>query len=254
MFVWKPETYHAVRALFATGKSDYEIARIAGVPRSTVQKWRHKADSYSRPPVADPDAWQATDAPQAYCYLLGLYLGDGNVHGEDRTPILRFTMDGKYPSLIDEAVAALEDVFHPRSIGRYVRGGGAWVVLQICNRAVLKAFPQHGPGPKHARRIELAGWQRELAREHPGALVRGLIHSDGSRSINRFKTKLPSGRVAEYAYPRYFFTNVSADIRGIFCEHVELLGVRWSQSNRRNISVANKNSVAILDQVVGPKR
>jgi hypothetical protein len=49
--------------------------------------------------------------------------------------------------------------------------------------------------------------------------IRGLIHSDGSGVINRFETLLPSGRVAQYAYPRCFFTNYSADIRRIFCEH-----------------------------------
>jgi hypothetical protein len=35
----------------------------------------------------------------------------------------------------------------------------------------------------------------------------------GCRTINRFKTKLPSGRVASYEYPRYFFSNLSDDIR-----------------------------------------
>ena len=60
--------------------------------------------------------------------------------------------------------------------------------------------------------------------------------------------------MAEYEYPRYFFTNYSADIRGIFCEHCDLLGIRWTQSNARNISVSHRESVAILDEVVGPKR
>jgi hypothetical protein len=118
----------------------------------------------------------------------------------------------------------------------------------------MVAFPQHGPGRKHDRKIELTDWQLELTRAHPGALVRGLIHSDGCRTINRFSTKLPSGHTNEYAYPRYFFSNESADIRAIFCAHAELLGVRWSQSNRRNISISDKKSVAILDEVVGPKR
>src|SRR5829696_992913 len=35
-FVWDQERYAAVLALFGTGRSDYEIARITGVPRSTV--------------------------------------------------------------------------------------------------------------------------------------------------------------------------------------------------------------------------
>jgi hypothetical protein len=119
---------------------------------------------------------------------------------------------------------------------------------------VVSAFPQHGPGPKHSRPIELAPWQRALTHAHPAALVRGLIHSDGCRTVNRFKTTLPSGRVADYEYPRYFFSNLSEDIRAIFCEHCELLGVRWTQSNPRNISISHRDSVAILERVVGPKR
>ena len=88
----------------------------------------------------------------------------------------------------------------------------------------------------------------------PEPFLRGLIHSDGCRTVNRFKTKLPSGRVAEYAYPRYFFSDQSADIRGLFCEFCERLGVRWTQSNPRNISVSHRRSVALLDEFVGPKR
>jgi hypothetical protein len=116
-----------------------------------------------------------------------------------------------------------------------------------------RAFPQHGPGRKHLRKIELTDWQRAITHEHPKALIRGLIHSDGCRCVNRFETKLPSGRIAEYAYPRYFFSNLSEDIRRIFCEHCELLGIRWTASNARNISIAHRDSVALLDTFVGPK-
>jgi hypothetical protein len=114
-------------------------------------------------------------------------------------------------------------------------------------------FPQMGPGRKHERPIVLAPWQREIVDAHPWPFVRGLIHSDGCRTVNRFKTLLPSGRVAEYAYPRYFFSNLSADIRGLFCESCERLGLRWTQSNPRNISVSHRASVALLDEHVGPK-
>ena len=58
---------------------------------------------------------------------------------------------------------------------------------------------------------------------------------------------------ATYAYPRYFFSNLSADIRQIFCDHCELLGIRWTQSNPRNISISHRESVALLDTFVGPK-
>jgi hypothetical protein len=93
----------------------------------------------------------------------------------------------------------------------------------------------------------------EIVDRFPEQFLKGLIHSDGCRCVNRFKTKLPSGRVAEYEYPRYFFSNLSSDIRALFCEYCERLGVRWTQSNHRNISVSHRKSVAILDRFIGPK-
>ena len=81
-----------------------------------------------------------------------------------------------------------------------------------------------------------------------------LAGDDGCRTVNRFKTTLPSGRLAEYACPRYFFSNLSADIRGLFCSACDRLGLRWTQSNARNISISHRASVALLDEYVGPKR
>jgi hypothetical protein len=67
-----------------------------------------------------------------------------------------------------------------------------------------------------------------------------------------FYIELPSGP-RQYEYVRYFFTNYSADIRGIFCTSCDLLGIRWTQSNPRNISISQRGSVAVLDSFVGPK-
>jgi len=114
------------------------------------------------------------------------------------------------------------------------------------------AFPQHGAGKKHERAIALVGWQQHLVDRFPKQFLRGLIHSDGSRVVNRFQLKLASGS-REYAYPRYFFTNLSADIQRLFCESCERLGIRWTRSSYKNISVADRRSVALLDSFVGSK-
>jgi hypothetical protein len=106
---------------------------------------------------------------------------------------------------------------------------------------------------KHLRPIALEDWQQAIVDAHPRQFVRGLVHSDGCRTVNRFTTKLPSGQVAEYAYPRYFFSNLSADIRRLFCEACDALGVRWTLSNPRNVSVSHRDGVAILEEVVGAK-
>ena len=106
-------------------------------------------------------------------------------------------------------------------------------------------FPQHGPGRKHERKIELAPWQQELVDLDPRPLVRGLLHSDGCRVLNW---------VNGTPYPRYHFSNVSADIRGIFGRACDQLGIEWRPNNPCSLSVARRGSVALLDEFVGPKR
>lgn len=78
-------------------------------------------------------------------------------------------------------------------------------------------------------------------------MARGLIHSDGTRVLNRaVGSKYPP-------YPRYHFCNASADIRAIFGRACDALGIEWRQNNARNLSVAKRASVTMLDEFVGPK-
>jgi hypothetical protein len=87
---------------------------------------------------------------------------------------------------------------------------------------------------------------------HPWEFIRGLIHSDGCR-ITNWTTRLVAGVRKRYEYPRYFFTNLSADIIRLFTDALDHVGVEWRLANARNISVAKKASVALLDAHIGPK-
>jgi hypothetical protein len=198
-------------------------------------------------------SWRPPDR-YSYSYLLGLYLGDGylDVHASGRAQLL-IACDCTYPDVIESCRAAMQLVVTGAVVGIYPTQSESVRVVSTSRRwpAIL---PQHGRGRKHARPIVLEPWQREIVDAFPREFLRGLIHSDGCRTINRFKTRLPSGRVAEYQYPRYFFSNLSADIRALFCEYCERLGIRWTQSNHRNISISHRRSVALLDEFVGPKR
>src|SRR5579871_3601453 len=62
-------------------------------------------------------------------------------------------------------------------------------------------FPQHGPGMKHTRKIELAAWQQVIVDRYPGDFARGLFHSDGCRGMNRVRRTLAGGD-RWYEYPR----------------------------------------------------
>jgi hypothetical protein len=151
----------------------------------------------------------------------------------------------QYPDIISECAAAMRSVMPANtvSVQSYV-GGGNCAEVGSFSKSWPCLFPQHGSGPKHLRPIVLTGWQREIVERDPRPLIRGLIHSDGCRVRNK-----SMGR----SYLRYMFTNASADIRSIFCEACDQLGIVWRQPKERNISIARREGVALLDSFVGPK-
>lgn len=245
--------FEQVKRLTETSLSDYAVARATGIPRDTVRRWRLRDDAPGnlRAHVArfSPESY-----PTTYAYVLGLYLGDGHIWQTGKHSWrLGITLDAKYPGIIAESRSGLEVVFPGLPVCKNERRGTGAVILLVSSPLMLSAFPQHAPGKKHHRAIALADWQRDITVSQPRSFIRGLIHSDGSRCFNRFSMTMKDGSRKPYAYPRYFFTNYSADIRRIFCEHCELLGIRWTQSNPRNISISHRDSVAILDSFVGPK-
>ena len=186
--------------------------------------------------------------------MLGIYLGDGYVSkASSLSPVLEISLDPRYPGIVDECLWAVRlAVGAEAKASRRTTPKGEAIRLVATSPLWPLVFPQHGAGKKHERVIALASWQQDLVDRFPRQFLRGLIHADGSRVINRFQVNLVSG-LREYAYPRYFFTNLSADIQGLFCASCARLGIRWTRSSDKNISVADRRSVALLDSFVGPK-
>jgi hypothetical protein len=183
-----------------------------------------------------------------------MYLGDGCLYVGRGRVRLQIALDSGHPRVVDDCWTAMVLSMPTMRPWRSRRRDSNAIDVKVNGKLWLHAFPQHGKGRKHERPIVLEQWQQEIAAQHAGDFIRGLIHSDGCRTVNRFKTKLPSGRVAEYAYPRYFFSNLSEDIRGLFCATCDMLGVRWTLSNPRNVSVSHRDSVALLDELGCAKR
>jgi hypothetical protein len=251
------EDVHEVFRLHAVGLSARAIADGTGVPASTVKRWlRADIQTILRSPgrSAQRDCADGCAAVHglpgaAYAYLLGMYLGDGHiVHNHRGVYRLEVACCASYPNIVEDCAAAIAQVLPSCAVGRRRRPG---VILVGCYSKHLPClFPQHGPGPKHRRPIALEPWQERLALgEHPDRFVRGLLHSDGWRGINRVRGT--NGK--RYEYPRYQFCNHSADIRDLFVGACARLGVRTRQMNAYNISVAARDSVAILDRFVGRK-
>jgi hypothetical protein len=243
-----------VARLAAEGLNNCQIERETGIPRRTISDWRNGrgGDGPAARAVSTCAVCAGTPErlpPTSYAYLLGAYLGDGHIV-ELARGVHRLTI---YCSLIHINVAwwitrATEDV-----IGRRVTMRPDPVENVLYVQSYWKhwpcLFPQHGPGRKHNRRIALAPWQQRIVDAHPDQLVRGLIHSDGWRGINRIRHPKRT-----YEYVRYGFTNRSGDIRRIFCDACDSLRVDWRVMKADTISIAKRDSVARFDEFVGPKR
>ncbi|RLV08258.1 hypothetical protein CTZ27_05390 [Streptomyces griseocarneus] len=247
--------------LLRGGAKNADVARALNVPLGTVSYWRH-VDRSKRgecPGAHNPrcprcDGRELDEA--AYAYLLGLYLGDGHIiqYAGHRVPSLMITCSDCWPGLMDDCEKAMRAVLPDNSVCR-VRSKGCHNV-KIYSKHLWCLFPQHGPGKKHNRRIALEPWQQQIVDEYPWEFIRGLVHSDGCR-ITNWTTKVVGGVRKRYEYPRYMFANKSDDIRKLYCDTLTKVGVQWSTlargSDPFNISVARKESVALMDAHIGPK-
>lgn len=240
LITYSRERIDEALALVAEGRNYLQVSKLTGISRSAIRDWSDgKLPQLARVEgarSADPRCSICMGTPGAlstgsYAYLLGLYLGDGCLSESNKGVfLLRITCCNAYPDLMDECELAISDVLSNK-VGRVRLTGCTEVHAGWKHWPCL--FPQHGPGPKHKRSIVLADWQRDIVQRMPAPFVRGLIHSDGCRVLNW---------VNNTPYPRYHFSNTSADIRGLFGWACDLLGVDWRPNNATNLSVARRDS------------
>ncbi len=155
-----------------------------------------------------------------YAYLLGVYLGDGNIVKQRRCYSLRVCLDSIYPGIIGEAARAM-------SFSREYRLGWADIARpDASDRLLLEelavSLPSAWAGSKALALDRASRMAARIVSAAPGWFLRGLIHTDGWRGLNRVHVK---GR--DYAYPRYQFSNCSDDIRRLFTDACDLLGAQW---------------------------
>ena len=238
----------AALRLLDEGLSLSTVSRITGANRSTLRAWRDKprarrTSACFRCEDADVDE-------RAYAMLLGHYLGDGCLSQAARYYAFRVSCDAKYPGII-ATVGDLMRRVRPGIRVFEVRASGA-VVVQSHWQHWPCLFPQHGPGRKHERPIRLQPWQQRIVDDHPADLLRGLFHSDGSRT-NNWATRTVGGERKRYDYPRWEFVNSSDDIIDICTAALDALGLRWTRPRINSVSVARATDVGRLDELIGSK-
>ena len=259
------EEYHRILTLWEAGENKLGIERITGIPRATVRDCINRYGSIAgleanrdRASRSKPDEvlkriknTQDIAIQKAYAYLLGIYLGDGYIVRNERVYFLRIFLGSVYPDIIQFCAKAI-NVILPENKVNVLKQKHANCVEVICSHKFWpEILPQSGTGRKHNRVIILEEWQQQIVDTYPLEFFRGLYHSDGSRFSNVVKGK---------DYPRYQFTNHSDDIRKLFCDTCDKLGIHWTVKYRKSLGesatdifISKHKDVEYLDQVVGPK-
>ncbi|MEL6406200.1 MAG: helix-turn-helix domain-containing protein [Chloroflexota bacterium] len=243
------DEYRQILRLWDAGESKLGISRKLGIPRGTVRYCIDKFNSenglgeyISR---QKESSWQSQISintfRQAYAYVLGMYLGDGYIATHPRTYRLRVFLDARYPLIIRELKKCIKILAPENKQQSYTRDG--CVEIGVYSNHWVEMFPQHGKGAKHERYITLEKWQQDIIDEFPIAFLRGLIHSDGTRI---------EPVINDTIYPRYQFSNVSGDIRNLFCDTLDKLEINWTYWGIA-VAVARRDDVAFLDKHIGPK-
>jgi hypothetical protein len=239
------------------GVSDAENAALHGVAVKSIRRWRRLYQRRGLPrgqQHTSAPCPRCTDAPldaPAYAELLGWYLGDGYIsHGRRGVWNLHVYNDETYVELNEHIADLMRRV---KTGGRpHTRCMPGCLVTTVSWKHWLCLFPQHGPGRKHERSIVLEPWQREIAQRHPGDFLRGLFHSDGSRTAN-WARRMVKGQPKRYDYPRWEFVNRSDDILALCTWALDLCEISWRRPRIVCIAVSRRDDVRRLDELIGLK-
>lgn len=245
-----PDVRREALARLATGnESQRTVAQQLGVSPSTVSWWANgggsgEAGRRHRARCDRLSPWTVLTERPHWAYLFGVYLGDGSIDTEGR---LGFFLDEAYPGIISEVDRALRRIGVDRP----------WHVRKPGCRAIMagklgwdRHFPT-GRGPKHTYRLTLAPWHSEAVIHVPQVVLRGLLHSDGCRYLNRVRSTTGQW----LSYPSYSFNNRSRDVHAIFEACCQRLGLRPTiASGGLTRQLAKRVDVALVDLFVGPKR
>jgi hypothetical protein len=247
VFVHEYEVKMAALELLAVGHNDCEVARRLGIPRTTVRDWRRPTYIRKAETTICPRCWRPSRpiafSPADYSELLALYLGDGHIVRTGRSDRLRIFLDTRYGEIIADACTLLRRCFPAHSIGRSRSRKGTTTMLSLYCTHLACLFPQHGPGKKHERSIVLEGWQAEIVEREPWPFLRGCIRSDGCVFVNR---------TGPYSYLSYEFSNRSMQIRELFMDACDRVGVEY-RGYPRYVRIYRRPSVALMQENVGLK-
>lgn len=158
--MYDPAVRNDACARMVRGESFRQVSHSTGIDQFVLRNWYYgpKRDSRREPCPRCASPPQLPEPGRDYAYLLGLYQGDGwiSFSGDPAKNVwvLRIACADAWRGLLDECIAAVAAI-RPANKVNTVQSDGCKVVV-AASRHWPCLFPQHGPGRKHNRKIELA--------------------------------------------------------------------------------------------------
>jgi intein-encoded DNA endonuclease-like protein len=169
--------------------------------------------------------------PEAYAYILGLYLADGVVTNNPRTKRLRISLHSENDlRVIEKCIHNLKLLFPENKTTPHKRTKSKCVDVSLYNSKLNEYFPQCGVGPKHTRKLELVNWQKEIIHSNLKDFLAGLFDGDGSFYMNRKRNVMCAQ-----------FTNKSQDILQWCKSGLDSIGIEYCETYPKS-----KNGTGVL--------
>lgn len=257
------QEYIKVKELKDKGLSKSQISREMNIPRGTISEWilygfcprafsenGLKTNRYEE--INIENYFITEELQKAYSHILAVYLSDGYIdkmpHKKDVYRI-RFFNDRKYPINTEEWRSNLNALL-PKNKCTTRQQEKANCDFVVCYSKYLPIlFPQHGPGMKHTRKLELTDWQKKIIQKYPEQFIRGCFQSDGC---------IYQHNSGKYSYKKYNYVNKSSDIMDFFLFACECVGIKKEKylSPKRQVFVAqnfSKEDIDILEKIISIK-
>lgn len=252
--MYNQEIINLAKSLNTLGNSVSQISRTLGINRSTISQWINNPSHKIHTPITLTSFISELSINNSinenYYYLLGQYLGDGYINKTDRTYRMRIFCNNSHENMQQLIKNSLLKIF-PNNKIQIVQCHGC-VSIGLYSNMLPELFPHLGKGEKHTRKIELSEWQ--LKDINHIALLRGLIHSDGTAF---YRT------IGKYRYLIYSFNNCSMDIINIckLCldalsiEYKEYIKTKDSKTKhiQQVITISKRGDVARIYDICGIK-
>lgn len=181
-----------------------------------------------------------------YAYLFGLYLSDGHISKFPRTHRMRISFHSeKNQRQMVLAAHTIGLLFPNNSICYTKKKNANCIDLIFYNSLLCEIFPQHGPGAKHLRDLQLEKWQKRIVTNHSSHFMKGLFDGDGSRYLVSSKNEW-----------KYSFTNKSKDILTFMKECLDCHEIKYCETFPKakkgtgHILIQSRAGVKKLDELL----